>query len=89
VQRAGEAYHIRKDGSKLYPASYRFVHVFHKGFAVALDQHGWCHIDRSGRPIHAHRFQYLEPFYNGVAVAIDAEGRNVMVSEVGEVTLLG
>jgi hypothetical protein len=31
----------------------------------------------------------LEPFYNGVAVAIDKEGRKVMVSEAGEVTLLG
>ncbi|MFN9325924.1 MAG: hypothetical protein ACK6A5_11120 [Flavobacteriales bacterium] len=89
MQSAGEAFHIRKDGSKLYPATHRFVHVFHKGFAVALDTLGWCHIDRSGQPIHAHRFQYLEPFYNGVAVAIDGEGRNVMVNEVGEVTLLG
>ncbi len=89
VLRAHEAFHIRKDGSRPYASSFRFVHVFHKGFAVVLDKDGWCHIDPTGQPIYAHRFKYLEPFYNGIALAIDVNDRHVLVDEAGGITLVG
>jgi len=61
--------------------------VYHKNFATARDEHGWCHIDKSGRPIYDERYAAVEPFYNGFALVTNIHGEKSIIDEDGKVVL--
>ena len=79
----GLSTHIYMDGSLLHSQWFTDLDVFHKGFARAKTQDGWCHIDRNGCPIYNERYASVEPFYNGFARCEQLNGGLVVIDEVG------
>lgn len=73
--------HIYKDGSRVHNNCFKDLNVYHKGYACAKDELGWCHIDLKGEPFYVERYLLLEPFYNGAAFATDLDGKKVIVSD--------
>ena len=58
------------------------LHVFHKGFARAMDSEGWFFVNRNGTDtLKGRRFADLEPFYNGVSLAKRMDGSRVLLSD--------
>jgi hypothetical protein len=58
--------------------------VYHKNFATARDERGWCHIDKSGRPIYDERYATVEPFYNGFALVTNSLNEKSIIDEQGK-----
>lgn len=79
----GLSTHICMDGSLLHSQWFTDLDVFHKGFARAKTQDGWCHIDRNGHPIYNERYASVEPFYNGFARCEQLNGGLVVIDEAG------
>jgi len=80
-------HHIKKNGDLLHPLPYFDLGVYHKNFATARDEHGWCHIDKSGRPIYNQRYAAVEPFYNGFALVTTRFNEKCIINEAGELVL--
>ena len=74
--------------SMVFQRFFNDLGVFHKGFAIALDENGWTHIDTNGLPIYDQRYQFVEPFYNGWAIVKDFDGNTFHLSENGESRLI-
>ena len=81
----GLYFHIYRDGILVHDKYFYDLDIFHKGFARAKDDRGWCHIDLNGRPIYSERYNMIEPFYNGFARVEDEYGAILIINEVGEV----
>lgn len=75
--------HIDEEGKTIHGEYYLELDVYHKGFARARDENGWCHIDDSGKPVYQRRFQSVEPFYNGQSLCKDSNGKFVIIDENG------
>lgn len=56
--------HIDATGNYLHGVWFFDLDVYHKGYARAKDDRGWCHINASGAPLYAERYAMVEPFYN-------------------------
>lgn len=80
----GHSTHIRHDGSLLHDRWFVDLDVFHKGFARARDEDGWCHIDLRGREAYTRRFHSVEPFYNGQARVERFDGALEVINESGD-----
>ncbi len=57
VHKDGKATHINNHGKLVHNKWYKKLNVFHKGFAIAEDKHGWFHIDINGNPVYRQRFK--------------------------------
>lgn len=77
--------HIDETGQYIHGRFYQSLDVYHKNFARAKDENGWCHIDLKGVPIYYERYMNLEPFYNGIAFAEDKAGKKLLINEQGKV----
>lgn len=83
--RNGLSSHIKKDGSLLHGKWFIDLDVYHKGFARAKTDNGWCHVDKLGNPIYRLRFATIEPFYNGLSRCETIQGDLVVINESGVV----
>ena len=77
----------KKNGDLFHPIPYFDLGVYHKNFATARDERGWCHIDISGRPIYYERFAAVEPFYNGFALVTTRFNEKCIINEAGQLVL--
>lgn len=77
--------HIYLDGKYVHNKWFYDLDIFHKGFARARDDKGWCHIDTNGQPIYSERYKMIEPFYNGFARVEDNYGAMLIINESGEI----
>ena len=80
----GKCTHIDFNGEQLHKHFFNDLGVFHKGFAIALDEKGWTHIDTNGLPIYDQRYRFVEPFYNGWALVKDFDENIFHLSENGD-----
>jgi hypothetical protein len=81
----GEHTHIDPQGNVIHGKWFMNLDVFHKGFARARDQDGWCHVDMEGNPLYDKRFLNIEPFYNGIAYVEDKNNRLLLMDEQGSI----
>jgi hypothetical protein len=77
--------HIFFDGKHIHNRWFYDLDIFHKGFARARDDKGWCHIDTKGQSFYTERYKMIEPFYNGFARVEDKYGALLIINERGEV----
>lgn len=80
----GRSTHISLEGELLHNKWFVDLDIFHKGFARAQDQQGWCHIDKLGQAIYTRRFASIEPFYNGQARVALFDGALEIIDESGQ-----
>ncbi len=81
----GLSSHINGKGQLIHGQWFEQLDIYHKCFAQARDERGWCHIDMNGRPIYQKRFENLEPFYNGVAHCRGQSGSLYLMNESGDI----
>lgn len=79
----GSSTHIDVHGKLLHGRWFKDLDVFHKGYARARDEEGWCHIDVEGQPVYTRRFAAVEPFYNGQARIELFDGSLQIIDESG------
>ena len=84
-RRDGRSSHIYSDGSFVHDVWFLDLDVYHKNFARAKEEKGWCHIDIHGQPIYSMRFKMIEPFYNGYARVEDHYGALLIIDEEGKI----
>ena len=82
-EKEGKCTHIYQDGELVHGKRYLDLGVYHKGFALARDKHGWFHINPRGWMVYPTRFKQLEPFYNGFAIATTLKGKRIIIDELG------
>lgn len=88
TQRAdGRHSHIDCRGGLLHGRWFLDLDVYHKGYARARDDAGWCHVDLMGMPLYQHRFRAVEPFYNGQARVEGFDGSLSVIDETGKTVL--
>lgn len=80
---SGRYQHIISDGSPLHGQSYLELGIYHKCYATARDERGWCHIDKEGIPLYDERYWAVEPFYNGFARVRALSGELLVIDEQG------
>lgn len=80
----GKYSHILSDGQRLHKQTYLELGIFHKCFATARDEKGWCHIDKHGKPLYEERYWSVEPFYNGLARVRGLDGSLLVIDERGK-----
>ena len=80
---SGKYQHILVDGQPLHEKTYLELGIYHKCYATARDEEGWCHIDKSGIPLYNDRYWSVEPFYNGLARVRDLCGNLFVINERG------
>lgn len=79
----GLSTHIDYDGGVIHGQWFVDLDVFHKGFARAQDEQGWCHVDKWGKPVYSRRYASVEPFYNGQARVERFDGALEIIDESG------
>lgn len=80
---SGKYRHILTNGKPLHEKTYLELGIYHKCYATARDERGWCHIDKCGLPLYANRYWAVEPFYNGLARVRDMNGNLLVINEQG------
>ena len=80
----GLSTHIDHDGKLIHGQWFFDLDVFHKGFARAQDEQGWCHINKQGKPAYSRRYASVEPFYNGQARVERFDGALEIIDESGQ-----
>lgn len=80
----GRSTHVDLHGRVIHGRWFLDLDVFHKGFARARDDDGWCHVDVAGRPVYSRRFAVVEPFYNGQARVERFDGALEVIDEGGQ-----
>jgi SAM-dependent methyltransferase len=81
---SGLSTHIDLAGHLVHERWYVDLDVFHKGYARARDEDGWCHVDANGCPVYERRFAAIEPFYNGQARVERFDGALEAINESGQ-----
>ena len=80
---SGRYTHVLTSGQPLHGRTYLELGIYHKCYATARDEDGWCHIDKCGTPLYNERFWSVEPFYNGLARVRDLNGNLLVINERG------
>lgn len=75
--------HIKVDGEFLHEKEFSDLGIYHKNYATAKDENGWCHIDKTGNAIYNQRYLTIEPFYNGFALVTHFDMQKVILDETG------
>ncbi len=83
----GRSTHIDLEGHLIHSKWFVDLDIFHKGFARAQDERGWCHVDKLGQAIYTRRFASVEPFYNGQARVAHFDGALEIIDESGQSTV--
>lgn len=79
----GRSTHVDESGQLTHSCWFHDLDVFHKGYARARDEGGWCHVDLQGRPVYDRRLAAVEPFYNGQARVERFDGALEVIDERG------
>lgn len=77
--------HILSNGHYLHNYFYQELGIFHKNYATARDERGWCHINKTGLPLYSQRYLAIEPFYNGQARVRALNGELLIINERGDI----
>jgi len=80
----GLSSHIGLDGALVHDQWFVDLDIFHKGFARARDEQGWCHVNKEGQSVYSHRFASVESFYNGQARVERIDGGLEIIDEAGQ-----
>jgi hypothetical protein len=78
------AFHIRLDGTPLYPQRYRRTFGFYEGRAAVLDDEGAHHIDESGKALSDARFAWCGNFQGGRCAVRSFDGLYFHLTPAGE-----
>jgi len=79
----GLSTNINIEGQFIHGNWFLDLDIFHKYFARAKDDRGWCHINRYGKPSYDDRYTMIEPFYNGYARVETTSGELKVIDELG------
>ena len=84
VRRAGEAWHIRADGSPAYGRRFHRTFGFYEGFSAAVAADGWRHIRPDGADLYSARFDWCGNFQGGRCAVRELDGSYLHVTSEGK-----
>ncbi|KPA15429.1 O-methyltransferase family 2, partial [Candidatus Magnetomorum sp. HK-1] len=85
INENGLSTHIDTKGEPIHGKYFLELDVYHKGYAIAKDEHGYFHINKQGKEIYSSRYVKIEPYYNNRAVAIDHHNVKMIISPKGHI----
>jgi len=85
INENGLSTHIDTKGEPIHGKYFLELDVYHKGYAIAKDEHGYFHINKQGKEIYSNRYVKIEPYYNNRAVAIDYHNVKMIISPKGHI----
>lgn len=83
VRSAGEAWHIRSDGSPAYARRFLRTFGFYEGIAAVTSIEGWHHIHPDGNDVYPMRYAWGGNFQGGRCPVRDRDGAYLHVTMTG------